>query len=189
MRYSCPKKAWCRFFRYSTSKVSIPLFCPWFLLQPQASPSPRQKKKLNAIPVQYPCNLSSGMIERHFKEMPNSKLGWNKASKRKQSCSPGINPFVYFVPLSQKRIVCRRIDDYTPGRVATFQWNVTGFEEQSNSVGRAVGIKSPLFAGQFRAIIVPKMSTAGNTGFSLKTQKRIPCSSTYGKYSIYCDIL
>ena len=66
----------------------------------------------------------------------------------------------------------------TPGRVATFQWNITGFEEQSNSVGRAVGIKSPLFAGQFRAIIVPKMSTAGNTGFSLKTQKRIPCSST-----------
>ena len=65
-----------------------------------------------------------------------------------------------------------------PGRVATFQWNITGFEEQSNSVGRAVGIKSPLFAGQFRAIIVPKMSTAGNTGFSLKTQKRIPCSST-----------
>ena len=52
-----------------------------------------------------------------------------------------------------------------PGRVATFQWNITGFEEQSNSVGRAVGIKSPLFAGQFRAIIVPKMSTAGNTGF------------------------
>ena len=38
-----------------------------------------------------------------------------------------------------------------PGRVATFQWNITGFEEQSNSVGRAVGIKSPLFAGQFRA--------------------------------------
>ena len=62
----------------------------------------------------------------------------------------------------------------TPGRVATFQWNITGFEEQSNSVGRAVGIKSPLFG----AIIVPKMSTAGNTGFSLKTQKRIPCSST-----------
>ena len=66
-----------------------------------------------------------------------------------------------------------------PGRVATFQWNITGFEEQSNSVGRAMGIKSLLFAGQFRAIIVPKMSTARNTGFfSLKTQKRIPCSST-----------
>ena len=40
------------------------------------------------------------------------KLGWDKASKRKQSSSPGINPFVYFVPLSQKRIVCRRKDDY-----------------------------------------------------------------------------
>ena len=38
-----------------------------------------------------------------------------------------------------------------PGRVARFQWNITGFEEQSNSVSRAVGIKSPLFAGQFRA--------------------------------------
>ena len=174
MRYSCPKKAWCRFFRYSTSKVSIPLFCPWFLLQPQASPSPRQKKKLNAIPVQYPCNLSRGMIERHFKEMPNSKLGWNKASKRKQSRSPGINPFVYFVPLSQKRIVCRRIDDYNPGRVATFQLNITGFEEQSNSVGRAVGIKSPLFGGQFRAIIVPKMSTAGNTGFFFENAETDP---------------
>ena len=36
-----------------------------------------------------------------------------------------------------------------PGRVATFQWNITGagFEEKSNSVGRAVGIKTPLFAG------------------------------------------
>ena len=64
----------------------------------------------------------------------------------------------------------------SPGRVATFQWNITGFEEQSNYVGRAVGIKSLLFAGQFRAIIVPKMSTAGNTGFSLKTQNgsRVP---------------
>ena len=52
-----------------------------------------------------------------------------------------------------------------PGRVVTFQWNITGFEGQSNSVGLAVGIKSPLFAGHFRAIIVPKMSTAGNKGF------------------------
>ena len=86
---------------------------------PFAAPSisiTQERKKLNAIPVQYPCNLSSGMIERHFKEMSNSKLGWDKASKRKQSRPPGINPFVYFVPLSQKRIVCRRIDDYTAVR-------------------------------------------------------------------------
>ncbi|CAH3156732.1 unnamed protein product [Porites lobata] len=62
----------------------------------------------------------------------------------------------------------------TPGRVATFQWNITGFEEQSNSVGRAVGIKSPLFAGQFRAIIVPKMSTAGNTGFFFENAETDP---------------
>ena len=52
-----------------------------------------------------------------------------------------------------------------PGRVVTFQWNITGFEEQSNSIGWAVGIKTPLFTGHFRAIIVPKMSTAGNTRF------------------------
>lgn len=52
----------------------------------------------------------------------------------------------------------------TPGRVATFQWSIPGLEEQSNSMTLAVGIKSPLIAGHFRAIIVPKMSTAGNTG-------------------------
>ena len=61
-----------------------------------------------------------------------------------------------------------------PGRVATFQWNITGFEEQSNSVGREVGIKSPLFAGQFRAIIVPKMSTAENTGFFFENAETDP---------------
>ena len=62
----------------------------------------------------------------------------------------------------------------TPRRVATFQSNFTGFEEQSNSVGRAMGIKSPLFAGQFRAIIVPKMSTAGNTGFLFENAETDP---------------
>ena len=61
-----------------------------------------------------------------------------------------------------------------PGRVATFQWNTTGFEEQSNSVGRAVGIKSPLFASQFRAIIMPKMSTAGKTRFFFENAETDP---------------
>ena len=131
-----------------------------------------QAEKKNWTPYQF--NTRAILAVEWFKEMPNSKLRRNKASKRKQSRSPGKNPFVYFVPLSQKRIVCRRIDDYTPGRVATFQWNITGFEEQSNSVGRAVGIKSPLFAGQFRAIIVPKMSTAGNTGFFFENAETDP---------------
>ena len=61
-----------------------------------------------------------------------------------------------------------------PGRVVTFQWNITGFEGQSNSVGWAVGIKSPLFAGHFRAIIVPKMSTAGNKGFFFENAEMDP---------------
>ena len=62
----------------------------------------------------------------------------------------------------------------TLGRVATFQWNIKGFEEKSNSVGRAVGIKSPLFTGQFRAIIVPKMSTDRNTGFFFENAETDP---------------
>ena len=61
-----------------------------------------------------------------------------------------------------------------PGRVVTFQWNITGFEEQSNSVGWAEGIKSPLFAGHFRAISVPKMSTAGNTGVFFENAEMDP---------------
>ena len=62
-----------------------------------------------------------------------------------------------------------------PGRVATFQWNTTGFEEQSNSVGRAVGIKSPFVR---RPIQGPRCPLPGTRVFSLKTQKGILCSST-----------
>ena len=60
------------------------------------------------------------------------------------------------------------------GRVVTFQWNITGFEEQSNSVGWVVDIRSPLFAGHFRAIIVPKMPTAGNTEFFFENAEMDP---------------
>lgn len=37
-----------------------------------------------------------------------------------------------------------------------------------------MGIKSPLFAGHFRAIIVPKMSTAGNKGFFFENAEMDP---------------
>ena len=70
----------------------------------------------------------------------------------------------------------------TPGRVATFQWNITGFGEQSNSLGPGVGIKSPLFAGHFRAIIVPNMSTTGNTGFFFVISLR------YYDYDVTCYV-
>lgn len=62
----------------------------------------------------------------------------------------------------------------TPGRVATFQWSIPEFEEKSNSLSLAVGIKSPFIAGHFRAIIVPKMSTAGYTGIFFENAGSYP---------------
>ena len=62
----------------------------------------------------------------------------------------------------------------THGRVSTFQWNITGFGEQSNSLGMGVGIMSPLFVGHFRAIIVPKMSTTGKMGLFFENTETDP---------------
>ncbi|XP_068709309.1 TNF receptor-associated factor 6-like isoform X2 [Montipora foliosa] len=60
-----------------------------------------------------------------------------------------------------------------PTRVLAFQWKLANFQNLTDDLGPAVGIKSPVFS-PLRAILVPKMSATGSMGVFICSQGATP---------------
>lgn len=65
--------------------------------------------------------------------------------------------------LNKCTLVFQVVPSLRPGPITTQDWQLENFPNLAGNSNPAEGIKSPLFS-LLRAIVVPKMSSAGNVG-------------------------